>query len=109
MRAGTATFETEYGDVAVGAREIVRFPPGEFQRGWNNGTERAVALALGAPLEYGEQIKLWDCPECGERTDSDFDRRVDDVSDEEFTVALCKRCGAETGHWTEESIPGRVP
>ena len=86
MMEGTATFETgeprrgsipasggtasEEGPVEVGAGEAVRFDRGEFQRGWNHGDERVVALALGAPLDYGEQVKLRDCPSCGETTDS---------------------------------------
>ena len=35
---GTATFETEAGDVAVGPGELIRFPPGEYQRGTNRAT-----------------------------------------------------------------------
>jgi uncharacterized cupin superfamily protein len=94
---GTATFETEAGDVEVGPGEVVRFPPGEFQRGWNRGEERVVALALGAPLEYGEQVKLRDCPTCGERTDNRLEAPDDDA---ETRVAVCKSCGTETGRWT---------
>jgi len=64
IQSGTATFETESGPVTVAAGEIIRFDPGEFQRGWNRGDERVRALALGAPLEYGEQRTLRHCPDC---------------------------------------------
>lgn len=53
--SGTVTFDTEDGPVEVGPEEAVRFSPGEFQRGWNRGDDRVVALALGAPLEYGDR------------------------------------------------------
>lgn len=90
---GTATFETESGDVDIGAGEVVRFPPGEYQRGTNRGEEQVVALALGAPLEYGEMDKTRDCPDCGEFTSQKFE-----MDDEDY-VARCSVCGTETGRW----------
>ena len=109
VQEGTATFETESGDVEVEAGSIVRFPPGEFQRGWNRGQERVVAPALGAPLEYGEMVKLRECPTCGTKTDTDLEREPDDESGEPIIVAFCKRCETDTGRWTEGSIDGTVP
>jgi len=102
---GTATFETESGPVAVGPDEAIRFGREEFQRGWNRGDERVVALALGAPLEYGEQVKRRDCPACGEATDNELRR----ANDEDAVVAVCKACGTETGRWYRGSMPGEVP
>ncbi|NHX35312.1 MULTISPECIES: cupin domain-containing protein [Halolamina] len=102
---GTATFETESGPVEVGPDEAIRFGREEFQRGWNRGDERVVALALGAPLEYGDQVKLRYCPECAEETDNELDR----ADDEEAVVACCKECGTETGRWYRGSMPGEVP
>lgn len=49
IQAGRATFDTESGTVDVEAGEIVRFGPGEYQQGRNEGDERVVALAIGAP------------------------------------------------------------
>lgn len=110
VQSGTATFETESGPVEVGPGEVIRFPPGEFQRGWNRGGERVVALALGAPLEYGEQVKLRACPECGEDTPNELDREEDEEAPGgEVTVARCSRCGTRTGRWTKGSMPGEVP
>ena len=97
VQSGTATFETEDGPVEVEAGEVVRFPPGEYQRGVNRGDERVEALALGAPLEYGEQVKLRECPECGERTDN----RIESGEDGEVRITTCKTCGTETGRWTQ--------
>ena len=102
---GTATFETDEGMVEVAAGEAVRFDRREFQRGWNHGDERVVAFALGAPLDYGEQVKLRDCPDCGERTDN----RLERADDEEAAVAYCKECGRETGRWYRGSMDGTVP
>lgn len=90
---GTATFETESGPVEVGPAEVIRFPPGEYQRGTNQGSTRVVALALGAPLEYGEMDKRRGCPDCGEFTSQTFETVGDDY------VASCRVCGAETGRW----------
>lgn len=98
VQSGTATFETEDGDVEVGPGEVIRFPPGEFQRGWNRSDDRVVAIALGAPLEYGEQATLRDCPTCGERTDNELER----FDDGDTVVATCERCGTETGRWTRD-------
>ncbi|GAB7013936.1 cupin domain-containing protein [Halolamina salina] len=102
---GTATFETEAGDVEVESGEAVRFGPEEFQRGWNRGDERVVAIALGAPLSYGESVTLRHCPDCEEETDNDLGR----ADDEAAIVAHCTRCGTETGRWYRGSMPGEVP
>lgn len=104
--AGTATFETESGPVTVGPDEVIRFEPGEFQRGWNRGDERIRALALGAPLEYGDMPKLRHCPECDEETDTDL-RSAEDGAD--AVVARCTECGTETGRWYRGSMEGTVP
>jgi uncharacterized cupin superfamily protein len=103
--SGTATFETETGPVEVGPGEAVRFDREEFQRGWNRGDERVVALALGAPLDYGEQVKLRDCGDCGEMTDHELSR----ADDEDAVVAHCNECGAENGRWFRGSMDGEVP
>jgi len=102
---GTATFETGDGPVEVGAGEAVRFPPGEFQRGWNRGRGRVVALALGAPLEYGDGSTRRRCEACGEETEADLER----AADGEAVVARCVECGAETGRWYRGSMDGEVP
>jgi len=107
IQQGTATFETEEGDVEVGPREAIRFAPGEFQRGWNRGEERVVALALGAPQVYESLTMLRDCPECDEQTETRLDRRVEDG--QEIAVAFCADCDTETGRWTKGSTEGEVP
>jgi uncharacterized cupin superfamily protein len=104
---GTATFETEEGPVEVGSGEAVRFDRGEFQRGWNRGEGRVVALALGAPLDYGEQSKLRDCPSCEESTDNRLERVEE--GGERIVVAYCEDCGTETGRWFKGSMDGTVP
>jgi len=105
VQSGTATFDTEDGPVTVEAGEVIRFDRGEFQRGWNRGDERVVALALGAPLDYGDQPKLRRCPGCEVETHS----RLERTDDDEAVVAYCERCGAETGRWYRGSMDGEVP
>jgi mannose-6-phosphate isomerase-like protein (cupin superfamily) len=105
VQSGTATFDTENGPVTVDAGEVVRFDRGEFQRGWNQGDERVRALALGAPLEYGEQRKLRYCSGCEAETDCEL-RQTEGGS---AVVARCRQCGTETGRWYEGSMPGDVP
>lgn len=107
VQSGTATFETEAGDVTVAAGEILRFDRGEFQRGWNQGEERVVALAMGAPLEYGTQVKLRHCELCGVETDTRLER--EDEDGDPVMVAYCTECGAENGRWYRGSMPGEVP
>jgi len=91
---GTATFETNDGDVEVGAGEAVRFGPGEWQLGRNDGDERVVALAVGAPAEADTEIRT-DCPECGERTSA----RIEPTDDRSTLLTVCVDCGAETGRY----------
>ncbi|MFW6447965.1 MAG: cupin domain-containing protein [Halobacteriota archaeon] len=108
--SGTATFDTADGPVAVGPHEAVRFGPGEWQRGWNRGEERVVAIALGAPLAYGEMPKRRECPRCESVTQSELERRDDDEAPGgTAVVAICLDCGAETGRWYRGSMPGTVP
>ena len=107
---GEATFETsasrsdadeasgapasETREVTVGPDEAIRFAPGEFQSGYNDGDERVVAFALGAPRDsrdvrithiagYGDIS----CPECGH----DHMRIDPSKPDDELT---CPECGA---------------
>lgn len=107
VQAGRATFETEEGPVEVGPGEIIRFDRGEFQRGWNRGEELVVALALGAPLDYGEQIKLRECETCGEETHNRLERAEE--GDQTVVVAYCETCNSETGRWYRGSMDGTVP
>ncbi|WP_311173617.1 cupin domain-containing protein [Halobellus ordinarius] len=102
---GTATFETEHGTRQVDTGEVIRFDREEFQRGWNEGEEIVRAIALGAPLEYGTEIKLRHCPTCEERTDN----RLERTDSRTTTVAYCKECGTETGRWQRGSMEGKVP
>jgi uncharacterized cupin superfamily protein len=95
IQAGEVTFETEDGDVAVGAGELIRFAPGEFQRGINTGDERVVALALGAPRESGESEIRRHCEDCGERTETTIER----APDGDAKLTRCLECGAVTGRF----------
>ena len=90
---GTATFETDDGPLRVGAGEAVRFEPGEFQRGVNEGTDRVRALAVGAPADPGELTLLRECEPCGRRSE----HRIEPRDDRRALVTVCTDCGAETG------------
>jgi len=83
-------------EVEVGPMEAVRIPPGQFQRGWNFGEGRVTALALGAPLAYGEQLKRDDCPACDDEVAVSIERAPDDGAQ---LVTLCGNCGAEVARW----------
>ena len=96
VQSGTATFETEDGDVTVAAGEAIRFAPGEWQLGRNDGEERVVALALGAPQATGDTEMHRDCPECDERTR----HTIEMAEGRDALVTLCTVCGAETGRYT---------
>jgi len=94
VEAGTATFDVgiEREPVEVGAGELIRFPPGEFQEGYNDGDERVVGWALGAPGASHDwdalQSRLY-CPDCEEEATQNT-RLVDGQF--QFT---CTECGAE--------------
>jgi uncharacterized cupin superfamily protein len=87
--AGTATFETDEGSVAVAAGEAIRFAPGEYQQGKNDSDSRVVALVMGAPKE-SEESRI-ECPACDARKAPKIER-TDDGS---AIVFECRACGAE--------------
>jgi uncharacterized cupin superfamily protein len=92
---GTATFETEDGEVRVAQGEAVHFAPGEWQQGTNETDERVVALAIGAPAEMGETTILRECEDCGERTE----QAVQPTEEKDALVTVCQDCDAETGRF----------
>jgi uncharacterized cupin superfamily protein len=59
-------------EVVVAADETVRFAPGEFQRGRNDGTETVRVVALGGPKESTDVTRLRDCPDCGSLVEHDL-------------------------------------
>jgi len=85
---GTATFETPEDEIEVGADEVVRFAPGEYQEGQNESDGRVRALAMGAPQEQGETRTALPCRECG------ADYHVVHMESEGFTLE-CPDCGNE--------------
>ena len=92
---GTATFETEDGDVTVSADEVIRFEPGEWQLGRNEGDERLRALALGAPPDSDTELTR-ECADCGGRQPT----RIERADGEDALVTICETCGGETGRFS---------
>lgn len=95
VQSGAVTFETASGDVAVTAGEAVRFGPGEYQRGVNEGDERVVALTLGAPKETTDLEMMRHCEVCGDRTPN----TIEITDDQTELLTRCDDCGAETGRF----------
>ena len=68
--SGTATFDVadnpldDPDSVEVEAGEVVRFAPGEYQTGQNEGDEAVEALAFGAPKESTDVRVPGPCPAC---------------------------------------------
>lgn len=89
--SGRVVFETDEGDVPVGAGEAIRFAPGEYQQGRNRSDDRAVVLAIGAPADRELGAVRVACDECGARATPDIDVR----GDGEVYVFDCAECGAE--------------
>lgn len=102
VQAGTVTFETgdpTTGDtdtVTVEAGEAIRFGPGEFQRGTNEGETRVVALAIGSPQDSGGTTIYRVCPDCGDYTEA----TIEMTEDRTALVTRCEACGAETGRFS---------
>lgn len=86
---GTATFETDEGAIEVGAGEAIRFEPGEYQHGKNDGDGRILALAMGAPKD-SEEGRI-ECPACGTREAPE----IEWTDDQSVIVFACRDCGAE--------------
>lgn len=92
---GTATFETMPGpnaeseQITVGAGQAVRFDPGEYQQGRNDGDEPVRALAFGEPRESEDVRVPMACRECGEADALRF------VMGEDGAVLRCPACGNE--------------
>lgn len=96
VQEGTVTFRTQDGDLTVEAGELVRFGPGEYQRGVNQSDDRVVALALGAPQDAGATEILRTCEECGAETPQSLE-----LTDEQDAVlARCEECEGVTGRFT---------
>lgn len=93
IMSGTATFETEDGDVTVDPGELLRIPPMTFQFGVNRGAETVTAITLGAPREYeGKNHYLIHCAECDDRTVQVFER----FDEQNEFACRCTECDAET-------------
>lgn len=105
VESGTVTFETEAGPVEVGPRSAIRFAPGEFQRGRNDGDERVVALGIGAPKDVAPAEKLRSCAECGERTPQTIER----AEGAEGLVTRCLDCGSLTGRFVHGEVDVESP
>jgi len=96
VQSGELAFRTATDDVTVGAGELVRFGPGEFQRSRNAGDETAVVLVFGAPQDAGETVIYRECSECGEETRNGIEL----ADDHESVLTRCAECGAVTGTYT---------
>jgi uncharacterized cupin superfamily protein len=86
---GTATFETPDGSQEVDAGEVIRFAPGDYQQGKNEGDSVLSALALGAPKESTETRVAMECPECG-----GSDSMAVHMGEDGMTLE-CPECGVE--------------
>ncbi|RZH69407.1 cupin domain-containing protein [Natrinema altunense] len=81
IQTGTATFDTDDGTVTVAEGEVIRFEPGDFQHGYNDGDEQVVGFAFGAPKSKHD----WDQLE---------------------SLVYCQDCEAEVGHGLELTDDG---
>lgn len=96
VESGTATFEVgvDRESVTVESGELIRFPPGQFQKGYNDDEETVEGWALGAPgatHDWDELQSRAYCPECEEET-------TQDVSMPDGTFKLtCTDCGTTQG------------
>ncbi len=90
IQSGTVTFETRDGDLEIEAGEVVRFAPGDFQIGRNEGDERVRAITLGAPKDSREVEYYRSCPTCEERTEQSAEREDDALA------IRCNICGEVT-------------
>lgn len=86
---GAMTFETLDGEHVLRSGNPVRFAPGEFQSGKNDGDASAAVLAIRAPRETDALRVPVSCGSCG------HDRTEPRVRDGE-TLLGCLHCGHES-------------
>ncbi|WP_226006595.1 cupin domain-containing protein [Natrinema salinisoli] len=75
IQEGTATFDTEDGEVVVDEGEVIRFEPGDFQTGYNDSDERVIGFAFGAPKskhDWDQLESMVYCQECEEEIGHDL-------------------------------------
>ncbi|WP_440763451.1 cupin domain-containing protein [Natronorubrum sp. DTA7] len=99
---GEATFEvpsdgpgSDSAEITVAENEVIRFAPGEFQSGRNDGEEQVVALALGAPRNT-EDIRIARIPVLEDRDVScpDCEAGHMRISSDEDVEFECPDCAA---------------
>ncbi len=90
---GVATFHTADGEREVPAGDVVRFGPGEYQRGVNETEGRVRALAFGAPKEPGNTDLRRYCEACGDTTQ----HTVELADDKSELRTRCLECDSVTG------------
>jgi mannose-6-phosphate isomerase-like protein (cupin superfamily) len=90
---GKATFETRDGEVTVSEDEAIRFAPGDFQSGRNDGDGDLVAFALGAPRDT-EDVRIARIPGVGDIACPDCGHDNMRISDEEGGPLVCPACDA---------------
>lgn len=106
IQSGTATFRTADGPVTVGPGELIRFAPGEFQQGYNDGEKPVVGLAIGAPgptHDHKDLEALVECPDCGSETAHD----VTLSTNREGVILHCHDCATaalKTHHQPDQVI-----
>lgn len=118
---GVLTFETLDGEVSVAAGEAIRFAPGDYQVGRNDGPESVSYFAIGAPpdstdirvplschecnhadLRFDSEQEALVCPECGASRSPDCpacgadDRAIRLDAKSSAIVDRCQSCGDET-------------
>ncbi|WP_440771241.1 cupin domain-containing protein [Natronorubrum sp. DTA28] len=96
VQSGTATFDTEEGEVTVAEDEVIRFAPGEFQQGYNDGDDPVVGFAFGAPgaqHDWDQIESMIFCQDCEEEvghglelTDEGAFRMTCTACDNAFTI-----------------------
>ncbi|WP_330633208.1 cupin domain-containing protein [Halocatena halophila] len=92
VEKGIATFTVgeDKKTVKVKEGELIRFPPGEFQRGDNKDDEPLTVWAIGAPgagHDPDEVSVLYPCNRCQEETIHEIDRST--IGE---TRVICNEC-----------------
>jgi uncharacterized cupin superfamily protein len=93
IEEGYARFEVglDRDEVMVETGELIRFEPGEFQAGYNEGDGTLRGWALGAPKakhDWDQIETVVDCRECGEETPHGLE-----LTDEGRFRMTCVDCG----------------
>lgn len=93
--SGTATFRTEKELVDIEAGEAIYFGPGDWQLGYNDGSDPVEALLIGVPKQLAPVEAELHCPDCDRETTFRVYPETQESGTQLTENRRCLRCGGQ--------------